>query len=210
MFITFLPRFASLPMVSQTSRLSAFRAITLLALVTYLGCNRPAVSEPAPVDAMLATQPSLQGVDTNLTRIFIDKSDYVLKLYQQNRLLRTYPVVLGPDPVTDKMREGDGCTPEGKFKVRTKYDHAKWSKFIWVDYPTADSWSKFNARKAAGMISNDATIGGEIGIHGVPEGRDSLVTQHINWTLGCISLKRADVEELFSCIRTGTEIEIQP
>jgi murein L,D-transpeptidase YafK len=190
----------------------AFTLASLLAatLLLSLGCT----SQPAPVVPLgcafsVADKPVPLGkVDTNKTRIVIEKSAYTLKLYEGDRLLRCYPVVLGPDPVHDKMREGDGCTPEGKFHVRTKYDHAKWSKFIWVDYPTAESWERFHRRLKAGEIAVDATIGGEIGIHGTPESREDLISNKQNWTLGCISLTRAHVEELYACIRTGTEIQI--
>lgn len=147
-------------------------------------------------------------VDTNLTRIVIEKSKYHLHLYERDRLLRTYPIVLGSDPGPDKRMEGDGRTPEGKFHVRTKYPHASWDKFIWADYPTQESYRRFERRKAAGEIPKTATIGGEIGIHGVPQGRDHLISDRKNWTLGCISLTRADVEELYSLVRTGTEIQI--
>ena len=177
------------------------------------GC-RQAVAPQADgvfVAALAAQAPiKLADVDTMRTRIVIDKSDYLLHLYEADRLLRTYPMVLGFEPVGDKRMEGDGRTPEGKFKVRTKYAHAKWSKFIWVDYPTTESWQRFNDRKAAGEIPATASIGGDIGIHGVPEGRDELIFDRQNWTLGCISLQRGHVDELYACIRTGTEILIQP
>lgn len=198
-------------MISPSFTRSCLAPICLLLLLSLSNCgHKPA--NPSEISQISASnfKGSLTNIDTNLTRILIDKSDYQLYLFENDCLLRTYPVVLGLDPVTDKMFEGDGCTPEGKFKVRTKYAHAKWSKFIWVDYQTAESWEKFKTRKAAGMIAQYRTIGGEIGIHGVPECLDSLIDRHINWTLGCISLKRADVDELYGAIRTGTDIEIRP
>jgi murein L,D-transpeptidase YafK len=185
-------------------------ATVLLLALGCSGSSQPADPPLGCASAISDNLPPLGTVDTMRTRIVIDKSDYTLKLYESDRLLRCYPVVLGPDPVHDKMREGDGCTPEGTFHVRTKYAHAKWSKFIWVDYPTAESWARFHRRQAAGEIAADATIGGEIGIHGTPEGREDLITNRQNWTLGCISLKRAHVDELYACIRTGTQIEILP
>jgi murein L,D-transpeptidase YafK len=164
-----------------------------------------------PATASPHTRPHLTPaeVDTNHTRIVIEKSAYQLKLYEKDRLLCTYPIVLGFDPIHDKCMEGDGRTPEGLFHVRTKYDHKSWSKFIWVDYPTTESYTRFNRRKQNGEIPATATIGGEIGIHGTPEGREDLITDKKNWTLGCISLSREDVDELYSLIKTqGTEILI--
>lgn len=146
----------------------------------------PAAEEWTPLTA--AT------VDTMKTHILIQKSDYKLHLYEKDKLLRSYPVVLGFDPGPDKRMEGDGRTPEGTFHVRTKYPHDRWSKFIWVDYPTSESEARFQRRKAAREIPADATIGGEIGIHGTPAGRDDLIMDKQNWTHGCISLKCRDVD----------------
>jgi murein L,D-transpeptidase YafK len=184
--------------------------IAVLALLIFLtDCSRlPPTDFVDDCDGLIGA--SVDDVDTMRTRIVIDKSAYTLEVFEGQRRIRCFPVVLGFDAVHDKRREGDGCTPEGTFKVRTKYDHAKWRKFIWIDYPTADSWRKFNARKAAGEIHADATIGGDIGIHGVPEGRDDLIAARNNWTWGCISLTRPHVDDLYGLIRTGTEILIRP
>lgn len=142
--------------------------------------------------------------------ILIDKSDYTLSVMHKDKKLITYPCVFGFDPVNDKSREGDGCTPEGKFKIRSMYAHKSWSYFIWIDYPNASSWEKFKKRKAEGKISKDATIGGEVGIHGVPDGMDELIDQKSNWTLGCISLKEKDITDLYKSIGSSTMIKIQP
>ena len=142
--------------------------------------------------------------------MLIDKSDYTLSVLHQDKKLITYPCVFGFDPVNDKAREGDGCTPEGTFKIRSMYAHKSWSYFIWIDYPNASSWEKFKQRKASGKIPKNATIGGEVGIHGVPEGRDDLIKSKTNWTLGCISLKNKDITDLFKSIGNTTIMKIQP
>ncbi|MBT3756536.1 MAG: L,D-transpeptidase, partial [Candidatus Cloacimonetes bacterium] len=51
--------------------------------------------------------------------------------------------------------------------------------------------------------------GGEIGIHGVPAGYDNMIDEKYNWTLGCISLKNVDVNEIYKLIKVGTRIEIR-
>ena len=141
--------------------------------------------------------------------VLIDKSDYKLSILQDDIVLKEYPVVFGGNSVDDKLKEGDKCTPEGTFKIQDKYPHQKWSKFIWINYPTEESWKKHNKAKEDGVIENDATIGGEIGIHGVPEGKDFLITQQINWTLGCIALKNKDVNEIYNFINENSTIIIQ-
>jgi murein L,D-transpeptidase YafK len=140
--------------------------------------------------------------------ISISKSDYVLRLMADTFVLKSYPVVLGGNPVDDKLRQGDECTPEGIFHLRAKYPHNKWSKFLWIDYPTDDSWRKHRAAKADGTIPESASIGGEVGIHGVPAGKDYLISEGFNWTLGCISLRNEDVDEIYPFVEVGTEVRI--
>ena len=147
-------------------------------------------------------------LDKNRIMIFIEKSDLKLSLKIDTFVLKSYDVVLGGDQINDKRQEGDGCTPEGEFKVKAMYPHKSWSKFIWIDYPTKDSQRKFNAAKKAGEIPKDATIGGQIGIHGVPEGCDYLIDKKQHWTLGCISLKNVNINEIYKWVKVGTKITI--
>lgn len=149
-------------------------------------------------------------INKSQTAIYVDKSDYQLTLLYQNSPIKSYPIVLGGNPVGDKLREGDYKTPEGIFQIRDLYPHASWSKFIWIDYPNQESWRKHLAAKKTGKIKPSDTIGGEIGIHGVPKNRDSLIDRQSNWTWGCISLKNKDVDEIYSVVQTGTTIEIVP
>lgn len=151
-----------------------------------------------------------RSIPKNELKILIDKSAYTLSVYHKQENLITYPCVFGFNSVDDKHQEGDGCTPEGTFGIRSKYAHSSWSYFIWIDYPNKESWRRFNERKAKGEIGKDARIGGEIGIHGVPEGMDDMIDERTNWTLGCISLKTAHITDLYKSIGDGTKIEIVP
>ncbi len=148
-------------------------------------------------------------VDANKLAINIDKSEYKLSVIVDTKVLKEYPVVFGKNPIDDKLMQGDKCTPEGTFKIVSKYPHKSWSKFIWINYPNDGSWRKHNAAKNEGIIPKDANIGGEIGIHGVPKGMDKLIDLQFNWTLGCISLKNKDVDELYPYISKSTVIIIQ-
>lgn len=141
--------------------------------------------------------------------IQIDKSDYQLLVFTADTLVKTFPVVLGGNPTDDKLMQGDQCTPEGNFKIVSKYPHKSWSKFIWINYPTPDSWRKHKKAKAEGRIPKNAKIGGEIGIHGVPKGSDLMIKTGVNWTLGCISLTNKDVNELYPFIDKNTDILIR-
>lgn len=148
-------------------------------------------------------------LDKSQISLLIDKSDYKLYVMIGTQMLKEYPVVFGKNTVDDKLIQGDNCTPEGTFYMITKYPHKKWSKFIWINYPNEESWRKHNSAKLNGKIPKNADIGGEVGIHGVPKGMDLLITARYNWTLGCISLKNMDVDELYPYVLKTTKIEIR-
>ena len=138
--------------------------------------------------------------------ILIDKSDKKLYVMHSGSLLKAYPVALGSTSLADKRMQGDNLTPEGDFLIQAKYPHKSWKYFMWLNYPTPDSRNKHNLAKAAGLIPKTASIGGEIGIHGVVEGSDYLVSGGIPWTKGCISLKNSHIAELYAIVGSNSTI----
>jgi murein L,D-transpeptidase YafK len=142
--------------------------------------------------------------------ILIEKSKYRLTIYRDKQPIKSYPIVLGGNPKGDKFSEGDKRTPEGILHIRDLYPHPEWSKFLWLDYPNADSWRKHLSAKQTGKIPWYASVGSDVGIHGVPTKSDALIDKQNNWTLGCISLKTADVDEIYEVSRAGTLVEIIP
>ena len=54
---------------------------------------------------------------TGTVYLVVDKSDYELKVYDEEGWYATYPVVFGNKNLADKMMEGDRKTPEGSFKI---------------------------------------------------------------------------------------------
>lgn len=142
--------------------------------------------------------------------LFIEKSKYRLTVFDQGQPVKSYRMVLGPNPTGDKQREGDLKTPEGLFRIRDLYPHPTWSKFIWLDYPTPQSWKKHFLAKVSGDIGLLDSIGGQVGIHGVPSNAESWIESQKNWTWGCVSLTNSDVDEIYSVIGKGTVVEIVP
>ncbi len=141
--------------------------------------------------------------------IIIVKSDYELKLYDKEGWYATYPVVFGSKSLEDKMVEGDRRTPEGEYHIIIKRPDSKWDRMMLLDYPTRADITKFNDRKARGLIPAGARIGSGIGIHGTWNHDEMAVDMFQNWTNGCISLKREDVEELYDLVPKGTRVIIQ-
>jgi len=141
--------------------------------------------------------------------ILIDKSDYELSVYDQKGWYATYPVVFGNSSLSDKKMEGDKNTPEGTFHIVSKRIHDKWDRFMALDYPTEESRQKFNQRKQRGEIPADARIGGGVGIHGTWPHEDFVIDRYKNWTMGCISMKREDVEDIYNYVPAGTKVIIR-
>jgi hypothetical protein len=174
------------------------RVHTPIAGVTLLNRDRP-------LTQLLGTV-----VERNQISILVEKSKYRLTVFYRQKAIKSYPVVFGGNPTGDKLREGDKKTPEGIFRIQEQYLHAEWSKFLWLDYPTPYSWRKHHRAKARGAISSFASIGGEVGIHGVPQSYDNSIDDRANWTLGCVSLKNKDIDELYAFTQVGTMVEILP
>jgi len=141
--------------------------------------------------------------------ILIEKKRYLMHLFDSSgERIVTYPVVFGNKDLGDKMMQGDRKTPEGIFHISLKRRHDKWKAFLAIDYPNADSYRKFNERKARGLIPATAQIGGGIGIHGTWPREDFVIDQYQNWTEGCISTKNVYIQEIFGLLPVGTIVEI--
>ena len=149
--------------------------------------------------------------------VVIKKKERSLELYDGEKLVKTYSMVLGFEPAGDKLKEGDGKTPEGEFYVFGKNPKSRFHLSLGLSYPSID-----DARRGLGdgLISkaeHDAIVsainkkeippqktalGGEIYIHGGGIAGD--------WTLGCVAMKNEDIEELFRTLPVGTKVTIRP
>jgi murein L,D-transpeptidase YafK len=166
-------------------------------------------TELTPEQKYLVQVLAKKGYDVNRdkpTVIVIHKLSRKLTCYRGLTPLKTYPVVLGNDPYNDKLCQGDACTPEGVYRVRAKYPHARWDSFIWLDYPNTQNWLKFAKAKKAGRIAPEADIGGEVGIHGTEDPYRNISGQ--NWTKGCISLLNKDLDEIYPLVNDKTLVVI--
>jgi murein L,D-transpeptidase YafK len=176
-------------------------------------CQNDAVKKPPEnklINYNISLDKLLDSLKLNKTHamIRVSKLNYLLSISIDSKVIKSYPVVLGSDPVHDKLREGDRCTPEGKFKIKAMYPHKAWSKFIWFDYPNIESYKKHNQAKKKKEIPTNSTIGGDVGIHGVPNGADYVIDQKQNWTWGCVSLKNKDINEIYRFAFIGMVVEI--
>ena len=149
------------------------------------------------------------GVKNNPYYIIIDKSDYELKVYDDQGWYATYPVVFGSNDLNDKYMEGDKRTPEGNFRILLKKIHPKWGYELLLNFPNEESIRKFNERQQRGLVPRNARIGGGIAIHATRPQEEWTVDYYQNWTDGCVSLKYKEAQDLYSYIPVGTPVTIQ-
>ncbi|TKW67466.1 MAG: hypothetical protein DI616_06270 [Paracoccus denitrificans] len=163
----------------------------------------PATLGPGPEPVRPVPRPELSlPLEGHIDRILIEKKARRLSVYQEGRLVREYRIALGSAPDGDKVRQGDGRTPEGVFKVDRRNDKSRFHLSLGLDYPKPED----RTRARAGGYDP----GGDIFIHGQP---NQIAAGHRvkgDWTDGCIAIDNHQIDELFAATRIGTEVEIRP
>jgi murein L,D-transpeptidase YafK len=61
---------------------------------------------------------------TGKTALVVDKDAHRLVVYQAGRVVREYDAEIGWNNVGDKLHQGDGATPEGRYKITQKKTRA--------------------------------------------------------------------------------------
>lgn len=188
-----------------------FALCILSALMAFVpGAKKAGTPADKRKKTMNAINKQVTATIENPYYIIIDKSDYELKVYDEEGWYATYPIVFGSKDLSDKMREGDKKTPDGKFKVIQKKIHPKWSYELLLDYPNEISVQRFNERKQRGVLPKNAKIGSGIAIHATRPEEEWTVDNFYNWTDGCVSVKYSEMKDLYSFIPVGTPVTIQP
>lgn len=164
-----------------------------------------------------ATEPNPLPASIETPRLVVRKARRELLVYSREKLLKTYRVGLGLNPVPPKTRQGDRATPEGSYVVCMKNPRSQFVLSLGLSYPNpADAARGLAAglitRRQFGQIVESARaglcppwntpLGGEIFIHGSGSATD--------WTWGCVALDDDDIRELFPRIPVGTPVVIEP
>jgi len=172
------------------------RALTILAVATLAACAQaplppPAVTPPPSAPAPLET--------ANLVRI--RKAARTLEVWSgARRLMLVSGIQLGRDPIGPKRFEGDGRTPEGRYRIDWRNPHSAYHLSLHISYPDA---SETLAARAQGR-----SAGGMIMIHGQPNGYEGRVRG--DWTDGCVALSDEEIETLWTVVPDGAIVELLP
>jgi murein L,D-transpeptidase YafK len=155
------------------------------------------------------TASAAPGPREKATRVVVKKKAHELVLYRGDTLLKRYRVAIGPGGAGFKHREGDMVTPVGHYHV-TMHQPSRFHLFLRLDYPNADDRARFKKLVASGELPKSARIGGDIGIHGAPPQKAwKAVHKNFDWTLGCVAVDDAEIDEIGSLVADGTPVDIQ-
>lgn len=141
---------------------------------------------------------------TVIDKLVVHKEKREMEAYSGSRLIKTYDIALGKNPLGHKQFEGDNKTPEGSYIINARNPNSGYHKNLGVSYPnTAD---KAFAKKEG------RSPGGHIKIHGLRNDRGYIGKFHRlkDWTAGCIAVTNDEVDELYAAVKKDAIIEIFP
>jgi murein L,D-transpeptidase YafK len=136
--------------------------------------------------------------------IVVFKSKRKMMVYFEGKLLKTYTISLGRNPIGHKEFEGDFKTPEGIYEINDRNPNSSYHKNLGISYPNEEDIEK---AKSLGK-----SAGGDIKIHGVRNGKGyvSKFQRWRDWTAGCIAVTDDEIDELYDAVKIGAVIEIRP
>ena len=137
-------------------------------------------------------------------RVVVLKKERTLQLLSHGKVIKSYKVALGGDPLGPKTRQGDHKTPEGVYRVDSRNGHSQFYKSIHISYPSA--------RDRAAARAQGVSPGGDVFVHGLPNGYRWVGSSHRmkDWTDGCIAVTNQEIDEIWTAVTDGTPIEIRP
>jgi murein L,D-transpeptidase YafK len=137
-------------------------------------------------------------------KVIVLKNEKRMILMMNGEIVKCYKVALGRGPSGPKTCLGDCKTPEGIYILNHRNGHSRFYRSIHVTYPNRTDI--VNARK------NGYKPGGDIMIHGLPDGFEELNEAHaeVNWTKGCIAVSNNEMDEIWRLVPDGTPIVIVP
>lgn len=144
--------------------------------------------------------PLPQGVIAD--KILIEKHDRRLTLFSKGVPIKSYIVSLGRDPKGKKIEAGDGRTPEGIYIIDRRKQNSRFHHALHISYP--------NAADIAQAKERGVSTGGDIMIHGLPNGLGFLgrLSFKRDWTLGCVAVTNPEIDEIWRAVPDMTIVEI--
>ena len=161
--------------------------------------NRRSAIASGLATALVSCSPIPSHVGPEVTRVVVQKAQRRLFLLNGSTVLRVYDIDLGFAPKGAKQIAGDGKTPEGAYYIDRKNPKSSFHLSLGISYP--------NQQDLAEARTLGLEPGGDIFIHGA-SGR--LGKRGTDWTYGCIAVTNQEIEEIYSMVNKGTQVDLNP
>jgi len=141
----------------------------------------------------------------SVSLVRVEKSERKMFLEANGQILKSYDISLGDEPEGHKTQEGDERTPEGHYMLNWRNPQSSYYLSIHISYP--------NNQDKAQATSRGVSPGGDIFIHGLPNGMGALgkMFKGHDWTDGCIAVNdNNQMKEIWDLVPNGTPIIINP
>lgn len=150
----------------------------------------------APLENAFAFEPTKgtpeqDPAESGGLRLEIDTTRHLLNVLENNSIKAVYPIGLG----------ARGKTPEGLFTIVNKIENPDW----YNEGATIPAGSPENELGSRWMGLGDESGPTPLGIHAT----DDLESIGANQSRGCIRMRPADVEALFTYVTVGTPVSIR-
>src|SRR5258708_33649031 len=125
---------------------------------------------------IIASAAKHASADSTVDRVIVNKTKRELLLMHAGTVVKSYRVALGRNPVGPKTRQGDGKTPEGIYSISGRNAASAFHRALRVSYP--NSADRAQAKRLG------VAPGGDIMIHGLPNGQGHIGKAHLqaDWT----------------------------
>jgi len=177
----------------KRSRLEILMGAVIVSAVLGLGLYARSTAAPTrPTSAV------------RIEKVAVFKAQRRMDLIYKGAVWKSYRVALGGNPVGHKMQRGDRRTPEGAYILDRRNPRSQFHRSIHISYP--------NAADRASARKRGVSPGGDIFLHGLPNGMGAVGAAHTlrDWTDGCIAVTNEEIEEIWRVVPNGTPIEIKP
>lgn len=146
--------------------------------------------------------PAMAAPADQADEVLIVKSKRALHLLRDGRTIKRYAISLGGAPRGHKVREGDGRTPEGRYRIDWRNPNSVAHLSLHISYP--------DKQDIAAAKAGNVDPGGNIMIHGLLNGWGFLGKLHLlrDWTQGCIAVTDAEMREIWAKVPNGTPVTI--
>lgn len=136
--------------------------------------------------------------------IVVFKSERRLELRKAGRILRSYRIALGRNPIGHKLYQGDNRTPEGRYRIDMRNPRSAYYRSLRISYPDRTDQ---DVALTVGLRPGDWIM-----IHGIKNGVTPAQLGHPyrDWTNGCIALTNRQMDEVWNSVDVGTPITIWP